>query len=561
MTFRSRNLFLFSIVSLAFLSLGNYFISDSFAVNFQDSSGYTPSWAQGAEYHSVLLKCDEFTGSNSQDEKWCMEWVAYVLDQGVENFPQSVNSVQLSPKTTTSSSQSPVLGVSEGQWVKYRIVFENDFGFTPESLKNIPGVFGEIGIQNIDQTEWLKITVSKISGNEVTFDSIVQFKDGSTQVLEKKTQKYEDRLQMPMEAAPINIKLGEKFETPVGMKSFQFIGTQNLEDYPEFCLLSDLCKRKNAETMIIQSFTEGGTSNLDVTILANMIYEKTTGILLEQSVRMDVFDKKNSDYKHVLYSLEAIDFSTETIKTVDRYGTNYPTKYEVVNKLNDFMVKGVDKRYWITNEEIEYNKGQMITTFDILRPDDNYKIGAVIIKGDEKVTSVYSQSLFDSSDRNAPSPDTANDILQLIRLRLVPDCCGDMDNHNALWIDNGGKGTPSISKRFGNMDLELSMYTDPSLFTGGLFMQQITYDFSGKTKSTASTTKPVEVKSETITEKVQKTETIPSQESELPDWAKAILGFLVLIGILAIIIGPIAWKIKQKKSKERKLREKEWKGI
>lgn len=69
------------------------FTNHSFAVDYVDSTGYTPSWAKGNGYHTVLLKCNEFTGDSSSDGNWCMEWIAYVLDQGIENFPESTSEV------------------------------------------------------------------------------------------------------------------------------------------------------------------------------------------------------------------------------------------------------------------------------------------------------------------------------------------------------------------------------------------------------------------------------------------------------------------------------------
>ena len=79
------------------------FSNQSFAVDFVDSTGYTPSWAKGSGYQSVLLKCTELIGDYSRDGDWCMEWVAYVLDQGVENFPESTE------KTGSYLNETPVL--------------------------------------------------------------------------------------------------------------------------------------------------------------------------------------------------------------------------------------------------------------------------------------------------------------------------------------------------------------------------------------------------------------------------------------------------------------------
>jgi len=81
---------------LAILVIGVSIITTPsvFAVDFVDSSGYTPSWAKGEGYQSVLMECTELVGDFSRDGDWCLEWTAYVLDQGIENFPESTSSKQ-----------------------------------------------------------------------------------------------------------------------------------------------------------------------------------------------------------------------------------------------------------------------------------------------------------------------------------------------------------------------------------------------------------------------------------------------------------------------------------
>jgi len=88
----------FAFLALVVLGFGSFLILDSFAVDFVDSTGYNPSWAKGAGYHYVLNECNYMIGDTSRDGNWCYEWVAYVLDQGVENFPESTK--------TGSSSKS-----------------------------------------------------------------------------------------------------------------------------------------------------------------------------------------------------------------------------------------------------------------------------------------------------------------------------------------------------------------------------------------------------------------------------------------------------------------------
>ena len=103
------------------------------AVDFVDSTGYTPSWAKGAGYHSVLMKCTELIGDYSRDGNWCFEWTAYVLDQGVENFPQST---QGTGSTSIANPQSERICAENkicafpGEFLKYKTWdTHEDFGF------------------------------------------------------------------------------------------------------------------------------------------------------------------------------------------------------------------------------------------------------------------------------------------------------------------------------------------------------------------------------------------------------------------------------------------------
>jgi len=84
------------IISIAVVFL--FVPQNVFAVDFVDSSGYTPSWAIGTGYHTVLVKCTQVAGDLSSDSYWCLEWMAYVLDQGIENFPESTSEVSSNAK-------------------------------------------------------------------------------------------------------------------------------------------------------------------------------------------------------------------------------------------------------------------------------------------------------------------------------------------------------------------------------------------------------------------------------------------------------------------------------
>lgn len=93
------------------------------AVDYVDSYGYTPSWAPGNGYHTVLVKCTQVSGDSSNDSYWCLEWMAYVLDQGIENFSKSTSE--------TSSTTSSTTKINPNALVKGDLYFEALTKFLP----------------------------------------------------------------------------------------------------------------------------------------------------------------------------------------------------------------------------------------------------------------------------------------------------------------------------------------------------------------------------------------------------------------------------------------------
>src|SRR3989304_6709903 len=65
-------------------------IQNAYAVNYIDSTGYTPDWAYSLGDYQTLAKCSSIIGINSPDGNWCFEWVAYTLDN-YENSKSSFN--------------------------------------------------------------------------------------------------------------------------------------------------------------------------------------------------------------------------------------------------------------------------------------------------------------------------------------------------------------------------------------------------------------------------------------------------------------------------------------
>jgi len=108
---------------MVFVSLIASLIPQIEAVDYRDSTGYTPSWAKNSGYHSVLNRCNDLIGDTSRDGNWCYEWVAYVLDQGIENFPQSTKSTSSASTTSNLSERACTenkLCAFPGEFLKYR---------------------------------------------------------------------------------------------------------------------------------------------------------------------------------------------------------------------------------------------------------------------------------------------------------------------------------------------------------------------------------------------------------------------------------------------------------
>lgn len=58
-------------------------LQPSYAIDYVDSNGYTPNWAYSLGEHQTLAQCSIIIGIHSADGNWCLEWVAYTLDMGI----------------------------------------------------------------------------------------------------------------------------------------------------------------------------------------------------------------------------------------------------------------------------------------------------------------------------------------------------------------------------------------------------------------------------------------------------------------------------------------------
>lgn len=153
------------IILIAFVLL--FIPVSAHAIDYVDSSGYTPSWATGQEYHYVLNQCNNLIGDYSSDGNWCYEWVAYVLDQGVDNFPESTKS-DSSPKSF-KLEDGPLYSGNLVSFLPDKTNFGSDWQvgqpFTMENLEQMKsGGLVDFTSQRIvipdlwDETNFLKIS-------------------------------------------------------------------------------------------------------------------------------------------------------------------------------------------------------------------------------------------------------------------------------------------------------------------------------------------------------------------------------------------------------------------
>lgn len=71
-------------------------ISNAYAVDFFDDTGYIPDWAVLMDKYQALEKCSSIVGDTTKDGEWCLQWAAYVSGNGesntlLDNFTQGAN--------------------------------------------------------------------------------------------------------------------------------------------------------------------------------------------------------------------------------------------------------------------------------------------------------------------------------------------------------------------------------------------------------------------------------------------------------------------------------------
>ena len=489
-----------SVITILFV--GSYFVSDSFAVDFRDSTGYTPSWAKGSGYHSVLLQCTELIGDYSRDGDWCLEWTAYVLDQGVENFPQSTQGTGYTSIANPQSERNCVenkICAFPGEYLRYKVW---------DSFDN----FEEIAVVEFKE---------KINSDNIRF-----FSDG----FGSKPLTYNLNLKTGIEThdeysgvnrpfnflEPIPMKLNQNVFRAFGDYYEAKITNEKIADLGEIGL--SFGKRTIMGAEIIGS-------NGDITVLG---YDKETGVLITQ------MEKYHFDNQEFISGVLLIDTNILSVPT-----TITSTKTSGDTNEQSFS-------YTFTDSNYEQNKSKITITpvtgsgspgcegtanGCYIPKTATVNIGGVVIMSNtDNVAHTY------TSGTPANGPDGKFDTSLLMAgssFEWTPDTIGEY---------------PYFCMVHPWMVGSITVIQDTSKTSETITTQN------------QQTKEEKDEKIQTINE--QRTTTSDTTNSENESNAGNIaIGVFVVFGIPAILIGLFIARRKMKKSKEQKIRDSEWKGV
>jgi len=270
------------IISIAFVLL---IPVNVFAIDFVDSSGYIPSWARDAGYHTGLARCVQVTGDLSDDADWCLEWMAYVLDQGIENFPESATGI---------SSTSNVNPLSE------RVCTEN-------KLCAFPGEFLKYkNTDSFDDFSEIAIVEFKEKTND---DTIRVFIDG----FGTKPLTYDLNLNTGIETHDEYKNVNRPFNLiePIPMKIGQKV-SQYIAGYYGSTLTEEVTKDLGSgERVFLLAKNDFGGGEFEA-----IVYDKETGVLIRST---EVYKLDGIQYVSDLLLIDSNIFSvpTKIISTKD----------------------------------------------------------------------------------------------------------------------------------------------------------------------------------------------------------------------------------------------------
>jgi len=514
-----------------------------------------------------------------------------IIDSWIESYnpKSSINSsnVELSDtfQNQIKTNNDIEIGLEVGQWIKYSISVKAD---GDDSLKNYLETEKQTMINDlsknsgfdIDKAIWIKYTVADISGTVITFDRTVklattpeiknEFKTQSflkildsknkidpdilANVSEKKLKSKETDLTefhpVTSFAMPINLEFGSKFDSNVGEVTFL-----SIEDDPFNPGVKE--NRFAAHKIITQTVRNGVIENdIEFDVIADSWYDKQSGILDARELDIQVTNKNTYESGWITQTVSAIERSNdlksnETVKPIN-------DRNEILERLSYLFVATDDSRYLITNAVDSIGEPKK-TTFDIINTRDGSELGALILYGNDKISSVRSSTVW----TGAQEIDTADDIHIMIRQSLVPDCCGGLPTHSTMFWDNpdGEHGEEQVT--IDDVKVEIAWAETEPTYNIGIFSQEITFPDTKISQQDSVNLNNIPMQlgdfSEPQDSEVKRDSTEQDNDPRLLDGYSEIeepidygiigIGLFIFIGIPVIIIALVIWKIKRWKSK------------
>lgn len=492
------------IIIITIIVFGSYFVSDSFAIDFVDSSGYTPSWAKGAGYHSVLLKCTEIVGDYSRDGDWCFEWTAYVLDQGVENFPQSTQgSTTSSIKHNISERvcQENKLCVVPGDYLKYKSwdTFDN---------------FEEIAIVEFKEKtndNTIRVFVDGFGSKPLTYN--LNLKTGIETHNEYKNVNR-----------PFNLL--EPVPMKVGQKVFQFFegSYETTIEAERTANLKELGLPIDIERTIMAAGSDLG--NGDVGIYG---YDKETGVLI---THVEKYQWEGEEHTSGAALIETNMFSipTKISSTTGASIKNNELTWSFSDEDSISTTMESKSKVTIVPASGSGLPGCEDTTEGCFLPKTtSVTVGGVIVmENTDNVTHTFT----------AGTPEEG--------------LSGEFDTR-LLMVGNSFEWSPDTIG-----EIPYFCMVHPWM-TGEIVVTEVSITIP--TTSKDETKQTIEDKTDIIQSIKPESKIKTSEDSDNNNVSAAALGAFIVFGIPAIIIGLFIARRKMKKRKEQKTREGEWKGV
>ena len=398
-----------------------------------------------------------------------------------------------------AESDEPQVGLKLGQWTKYRPLIESGgFGvmekFVEPLEQKLKEQFQKETGLNIDNVIWIKYTVADISGSIVTFDRSAKLATNSETRDEFRYQSFlelldpENKIDDEVLAGVYEKKLeskqfdltkfepGESFAMPTNLEfGSKFAGSPVYGEIT-FASIEDIFRTGTKENLFTankintQTFRNGVVeTTIETDALYDVYYDRQSGLLNSRSTYLDFTNMNTYDTGWITIEIAKVDRSDNLKSTSDLKPIN--DKDDILERLSYLFVESAaNSRYLFTNmiESIGESKK---TTFDIINTRDGSELGALILHGDDIISSVRSSTVF----TGLQEMNNADDIHIMIRQALVPGCCYPLPTHSTLLMDNIDEGNAQAEATFDDVKISLGwVETDPT-FRIGIFAQEIIF--------------------------------------------------------------------------------------